>query len=141
MSRSDKRFCRTGCSQTVRNLKKQLKTQFPNGPVYLPHRDFPKTMHDLSYICVSLRGKFQVVKIISDIETVYSLYKYMRKFRAKGIQEIERSIFILSFLYVISFVNFFLFKWSNRWLESLEEWTSIFNEEYGIPRCLMAFVL
>jgi hypothetical protein len=98
-------------------------------------------MHDLRDICVSLRGKFQVAEIISDAQTVHSLYKYMRKFRAMGIQEIERRIFILSLLYIISFVNFFLFKWSNGWLESLGEWTSIFKEEYGIPGCLMAFVL
>jgi hypothetical protein len=83
-----------------------------------------------------------VAKINSDSQTVHSLYKYMRKFRARGIQELERRIFILSLLYIISFVNFlFLFKWSNGWLESLREWTSIFKEEYGIPGCLMAFVL
>jgi hypothetical protein len=40
-------------------------------------------MHDLRDIWVSLRGKFQVVEIISDAQTVHSLYKYMRKFRAK----------------------------------------------------------
>jgi hypothetical protein len=66
-------------------------------------------MHDLRDIFVSLRDKFQVAEIISDAQTVHSLYKYMRKFRAKGIQEIERRIFILSFLYIISFVNFFFF--------------------------------
>jgi hypothetical protein len=83
-----------------------------------------------------------VEKINSDAQTVHSLYKYMRKFRAKGIQELERRNFILSLLYIISFVNFlFLFKWSNGWLESLGAWTSIFKEEYGIPRFLMAFVL
>jgi hypothetical protein len=64
-------------------------------------------MHDLRDIVVSLRGKFQVAEIISDAQTVHSLYKYMRKFRAKGIQEIERRILILSFLYIIYFVNFF----------------------------------
>jgi hypothetical protein len=57
-------------------------------------------------------------------------------------EELERRIFILSLLYIISFVNFFfLFKWSNGWLESLVEWTSIFKEEYGTPGFLMAFVL
>jgi hypothetical protein len=71
-------------------------------------------MYDLKDIDVFLRGKFQVAKINSDAQTVHSLYKYMRKFRAKGIQELERRIFILSLLYIISFVNFlFLFKWSN----------------------------
>jgi len=58
------------------------------------------------------------------------------------IQELERRILILSLLYIIVFVNFlFLFKWSNGWLEALGGWTSIFKEEYGIPSCLMAFVL
>jgi hypothetical protein len=79
-----------------------------------------------------------VAEIISDAQTVHSLYKYMRKFKAMGIIFF---FFILYFLYIISFVNFFIFKWSNRWLESLGEWTSIFKEEYGIPSCLMAFVL
>jgi hypothetical protein len=83
-----------------------------------------------------------VAKINSNAQTVHSLYKYMRKFRAKGIQELERRILILSLLYIIDFVNFlFLFKQSNRWLESLGEWMSIFKEEYGIPGFLMAFVL
>jgi hypothetical protein len=99
-------------------------------------------MHDLRDIDVFLREKFKVAKINSDAQTVHSLYKYMRKFKAKEIQELERRIFILSLLYIISFVNFlFLFKWSNGWLESLGEWTSIFKEEYGIPSFLMAFVL
>jgi hypothetical protein len=66
-------------------------------------------MHDLRDICVSLQGKFQVVEIISDTQTVHSLYKYMRKFRAMEIEEIGRMIFILSLLYIISFVNFFFF--------------------------------
>jgi hypothetical protein len=105
-------------------------------------RDFPKQMHDLRDIWVSFRGKFQVAEINSDAQTVHSFYKYMRKIRAKGIQELERRILILSLLYIIAFVNFlFLFKWSNGWLEALGEWTSIFKEEYGIPGCLMAFVL
>jgi hypothetical protein len=66
----------------------------------------------------------------------------MRKIRAKGIQELEKRILILSLLYIIAFVNFlFLFKWSNGWLESSREWTNIFNEEYGIPGFLMAFDL
>jgi hypothetical protein len=55
----------------------------------------------------------------------------MRKFRARGIQGIERRIFILYLLYIISFVIFFFFKWSNGWLKYLGEWTSIFKEEYG----------
>jgi hypothetical protein len=42
-----------------------------------------RDMHDLRDIDVSLRDKFQVVKIISDAQTVHSLYKYMRKLRAK----------------------------------------------------------
>jgi hypothetical protein len=99
-------------------------------------------MHDLRDIWVSFRGKFQVVEIKSDAQTVNSFYKYMRKIRAKRIQELERRILILSLLYIISFVNFlFLFKWSNGWLEALGGWMSIFKEEYGIPSCLMAFVL
>jgi hypothetical protein len=99
-------------------------------------------MHDWRDIDVFLQGKFQVVKINSDAQTIHSLYKYMRKFRAREIEELERRILILSFLYIIAFVNFlFLFKWSNGWLESLGEWTSIFKEEYGIPGCLMVFVL
>jgi hypothetical protein len=51
-----------------------------------------------------------VAEIISDAQTVHSLYKYMRKFRAKEIQEIERRIFILSLLYIIYFVNFSSFQ-------------------------------
>jgi hypothetical protein len=52
-----------------------------------------------------------VAKINSDVQTVHSLYKYMRKFRAIEIQELERSILILSLLYIIVFVNFlFIFK-------------------------------
>jgi hypothetical protein len=55
---------------------------------------------------------------------------------------LERKVLILSLLYIIVVVNFlFLFKWSNGWLESLEEWMSIFKEEYEIPDCLMAFIL
>jgi hypothetical protein len=66
----------------------------------------------------------------------------MRKIRAKGIQELERRILILSLLYIIVFINFlFLIKWSNGCLESSREWTSIFKEEYGIPGCSMAFFL
>jgi hypothetical protein len=126
----------------VWNLKKWLKTQNQNGSIYLPHKYFPKKMGDLGDIDVSLRDKFQVAKINSDAQTIHSLYKYIRKFRSMGIQESERRIFILSLLYIISFVNFlFLFKWSNGWLEFLREWTSIFKEEYGIPGFLMALVL
>jgi hypothetical protein len=79
-------------------------------PFSFPIEFFPKQMHDLRDICVSVRGKFQVAEIISDIQTVHSLYKYMRKFRAMGIQEIERNIFILSLLYIIYFVNFSSFQ-------------------------------
>jgi hypothetical protein len=71
-------------------------------------RNVPKTMHDLRDIYVSLRGKFQVAKIISDAQTVHSLYKYMRKFRAIKIQVLERMILILSLLYIIYFVDDFL---------------------------------
>jgi hypothetical protein len=99
-------------------------------------------MHDLRDIWVSFRGKFQVAEINSDAQTVHSFYKYMRKIRTRGIQELERKILIFSLLYIIVFVNFlFLFKWSKGWLEALGEWTNIFKEEYGIPGCLMAFVL
>jgi hypothetical protein len=99
-------------------------------------------MHYLRDIWVSFRGKFQVAEINSDTQTVHSFYKYMRMIRAKGIQELERSILIISLLYIIFFVNFlFLFKWSNGWLESLGEWMNIFKEEYGIPGCLMVVVL
>jgi hypothetical protein len=48
-----------------------------------------------------------VEEISGDTQTVYSLYKYMRKFRAEGIQEIQRRILILYFLYIIYFVNLF----------------------------------
>ena len=106
MSRSDRRFSRTDCSQTVRNLKKWLKTQNRNGPIYLFRRYFPQKMHDFRDIDIFLWGKFQVAKIISNTQTVHSLYKYMRKFRAIQIQELERRIFILSLLYIIYFVNF-----------------------------------
>jgi hypothetical protein len=78
-------------------------------------------MHDWRDIDVLLRGKFQVEKINSDANTVHSLYKCMRKFRAREIEELERRILILSRLYIIAFVNFlFLFKWSNGWLELWE---------------------
>jgi hypothetical protein len=99
-------------------------------------------MYYLRDIWVSFRGKFQVAEINSDTQTAHSFYKYMRNIRAKGIQELERRILIFSILYIIVFINIlFLFKLSNGWLESLGEWTSIFKEEYGIPGCLMAFVL
>ena len=72
---------------------------------------------------------------------LFKEYKYIRKIRSMEIEELERRILILSLLYIISFVNFlFLFKWSNGWMESLGEWTSIFKEEYEISGCLMAFV-
>jgi hypothetical protein len=77
-------FCRTDYSQTVKNMKKRLKTQNQNGPIYLQRIDFPKQMHDLRDIWVSFRDKFQVVEITSDAQTVHSFYKYMRKIRAKG---------------------------------------------------------
>jgi hypothetical protein len=83
-SRSDRQFCRIDCNQSVRNLKKRLKSQKPNVPIYPPHKKFPKNMHDLRDIDVSLRDKFHVVKINSDAQTVHSLYKYMRKIRDKG---------------------------------------------------------
>jgi hypothetical protein len=51
-----------------------------------------------------------VAKINSDAQTVHSLYKYMRKFRAREIEEIERRILILSLLYIIYFVNFSCFQ-------------------------------
>jgi hypothetical protein len=82
----------------MRNLKKRLQTQNPNGPIYLPLRYFPKKMHNVRDIDVFLRDKVQVAKINSDAQTVHSLYKYMRKFRAKGMEELERRIFILSLL-------------------------------------------
>jgi hypothetical protein len=66
----------------VRNLEKWLKTQNQNEPIYLPHRDFLKTMHYLRDIWVSFRGKFQVAEIKSDAQSVHSFYKYMRKIRA-----------------------------------------------------------
>jgi hypothetical protein len=126
----------------VRNLEKRLKTQNQNGSIYLPRGYFIKQMHDLRDIWVSFRDKFQVAEIKSDAQSVHSFYKYMRNIRARGIQELERRILILSLLYIIVFVNFlFLFKCSNGWLEALGGWTSIFKEEYGIPSCLMAFVL
>jgi hypothetical protein len=51
-----------------------------------------------------------VAEIKSDAQSVHSFYKYMRKIRAKGIQELERRILILSLLYIVAFLNFlFLF--------------------------------
>jgi hypothetical protein len=83
---------------------------------------FLKKMYNLRDIWVSFRGKFQVVEIKSDTQTVHSFYKYMRKIRAMAIQELERRISIISLLYIIVFVNFlFLFKWSNGWMEALGE--------------------
>jgi hypothetical protein len=81
-SRLERQFCRTDCSQTVRNLKKRLKTQNHNGPIYLTRIDFSKQMHDLRDIWVSFRDKFQVAEINSDAQAVHSFYKYMRKIRA-----------------------------------------------------------
>jgi hypothetical protein len=66
----------------MRNLKKRLKTQNQNGPIYFKWRDFLKQMHDLRDIWVSFRDKFQVAEINSDAQTVDSFYKYMRKMRA-----------------------------------------------------------
>jgi hypothetical protein len=83
----------------VRNLEKRLKTQNQNGPIYLPGRDFPKKMHDLRDIWVSFRRKFQVAEINSDTQTVHSFYKYMRKIRAKRIQELERRNFFFFFFF------------------------------------------
>jgi hypothetical protein len=54
-------------------------------------------MHDLRDICASLRGKFQVAKIISDAQTVHSWYKYIRKFRAKGSKKLRGGF--LSFIF------------------------------------------
>jgi hypothetical protein len=51
-----------------------------------------------------------VAEIISDAQTIHSLHKYMRKFRAMESKEIERRIFILSLLYIIYFVNFSSFQ-------------------------------
>ena len=67
----------------MRNLKKRLKTQNQNGPIYLLRAYFHKQMNDLRDIWVSFRGKFQVAEINSDAQTVHSFYKYMRKIRAK----------------------------------------------------------
>jgi hypothetical protein len=69
---------------------------------------FPKAMHDLRDIWVSFRGKFQVAEINSDAQTVHSFYKYMRNIRAMGMEELERRILILSLLYIVYFVNFFI---------------------------------
>jgi hypothetical protein len=49
-----------------------------------------------------------VAEIKSDAQTVHSFYKYMRKIKAIEIQELERRILILSLLYIIVFVNFFI---------------------------------
>jgi hypothetical protein len=68
----------------MRNFEKRLKTQNQNGPIYHPLRDFPKQMHDLRDIWVSVRGKFPVAEINSDAQTVHSFYKYMRKIRGMG---------------------------------------------------------
>jgi hypothetical protein len=127
----------------VRNLKKRLKTQNQNGPIYLPHGDFSKQIHDLRDIWVSFRDKFQMAEINSDAQTVHSFYKYMRKIRARDKRIGEEDSNIFSFVYYIFCKLFFLFlfKWSNGWLESLGEWTNIFKEEYGIPGCLTTFVL
>jgi hypothetical protein len=108
-SRTDNRFCGTYFSQTVRDIKNQLKTHLQNGPIYLTHDIFPKQIHDLRYICVSLQGKFQVAEIVSDTRTVHSLHKYMRKFRAEKIEEIEKRIFILSFFVYYNFCKLFFF--------------------------------
>jgi hypothetical protein len=57
-------------------------------------------MHDLRDICVYLQGNFPVAEIISDAQTVHSLYKYMRKFRAMEMEEIEEEDFYpFSFVY------------------------------------------
>jgi hypothetical protein len=69
--------------------------------------NFPKQMHDLRDICVSLRGKFQVAEIISDAQTVHSLYKYMRKFRAKGSKKFREEDFDPFFFVYYLFCNFF----------------------------------
>jgi hypothetical protein len=84
-----------------------------------------------------------VSEINSDAETVHSFYKYMRKIRAMGDPRIgEEDFNPFSFVYYFFCKLFlFLFKWSNGWLEALGEWTNIFKEEYGIPGCLMTFVL
>ena len=103
---------------------------------------FPKKCMIWEIFGSLLEANFRWQKLIVTPRLLIDFYKYMRKIRAKGIEELEGRILILSLLYIIAFVNFlFLFKWSNGWLESLGEWTSIFKEEYRIPGCLMAFVL
>ena len=85
-------------------------------------------MHDLRDICVSLRGKFQVAKIISDAQTVHSLYKYMRKFRAKDPRIGEEDLYPFSFVYY-SFCKLFFF--SNGVMDGLNLWEngSVFSKK------------
>jgi hypothetical protein len=97
-------------------------------------------MYYLRDIDVFLLGKFQVAKINSDAQSVHSLYKYMRKFRVKDPRIGEEDFYPFSFVYYIFCKHFIPFKLSNGWMKSLGEWTSIFNEEYKIPDCLMPFV-
>jgi hypothetical protein len=66
-------------------------------------------MHDFRDIDVFLRGKFQVAKINSDAQTVHSLYKYMRKFKAMGDPRIgEEDFYPFSFVYYI-FCKLFIY--------------------------------
>jgi hypothetical protein len=50
-----------------------------------------------------------VAEIVSDTRTVHSLHKYMRKFRAEKIEEIEKRICILSFFVYYNFCKLFFF--------------------------------
>jgi hypothetical protein len=77
-------------------------------------------MCDLRDIFVSLRGKFQVAEIVSDAQTVHSLHKYMRKFRAKGDPRNSEEDFYPFFFVYYLFCKLFLFKRSNGWLEFWE---------------------
>ena len=89
-----------------------------------------------------LEANFRWQKLIVTPRLFIHFINIWERSKPWGLEELERRILILSLLYIITFVNFlFLFKWSNGWLESLGEWTNIFKEEYGIPGCLMVFVL
>jgi hypothetical protein len=59
-------------------------------------------MHNLRDIGVSLQGKFQVLKIISDVEIAHSWYRYMRKFRANDPRNGEKDFDHFSFAYYFS---------------------------------------
>jgi hypothetical protein len=68
-----------------------------------------------------------------------SLGKKNKKIKKR--RKLRGGFLLFLFVYYFFCKNFFLFKCINGWLEPLGERTSVFEEEYGIQGCVMAFSL